>query len=116
VVAVGVIRSQEHLTRVVFVDGCALFGGDIRLLGQVNKNVTRVFLRVAIATPVLVLEEFYMRDNPLGAQPQAVTMLPRNVLEGDKLVGPTMSSAEGDPVMIRTAHGATLLPSLLPTR
>ena len=43
-------------------------------------------------------------------------MIVGNVLEGDKQVGPTMSSAERDPVMIRTAHGARLLPSLLPTR
>ena len=48
VVAVGCIRSEENLPLVVFVDGYALFGGDIRLLSQVNQNVPRAFLRVAI--------------------------------------------------------------------
>ena len=94
-VAVGCIRSKENLPLVVFVDGYAC---------------------VAIPTAVLVLEELCVRSNPFREQPQVIAMLARNVLEGDKQVGPTMSSAERDPVMIRTAHGARLLPSLLPTR
>lgn len=43
---------------------------------------------------------------PVEYQPQTVTMLAGNVLEGDKQVDPVMSSAEGDPVMIRTTCGA----------
>ena len=116
--AAGFIQSisGENLPLVVFVDGCALFGGDIRLLSQVNQNVPRAFLRVAIPTAVLVLEELCVRSNPFRAQPQAVAMLARNVLEGDKQVGPAMSSAQGDPGMIRTADGARLLPSFLQPR
>ena len=100
----------------VFVDGCTLFGGDIRFLSQVIHNVPRVFLRVAIPTSVLVLEELCVKSNPFRAQPQAVEMFERNVLERDKQVVPTMSSAEGGPGMIRTADGASLLPRFLPTR
>ena len=37
VVAVGCIRSEENLPLVVLVDGCALFGGDIRFRSQVNQ-------------------------------------------------------------------------------
>ena len=69
VVAVGGIQSQENLPRVVFVDGYVLFGGDIRLVSQVNKNVPRVFLRLTISTSVLVLEELYVRGKPFGSQP-----------------------------------------------
>ena len=85
-VAVGDIRNEENLPLVVFVDGCVLFGGDIRLLSQVNQNVPRVFLRVSIHTSVLVLEELCVRSTPFRAQPQAIAMLARNVLEGDKEV------------------------------
>ena len=75
--AAGFIQSisGENLPLVVFVDGCALFGGDIRLLSQVNQNVPRAFLRVAIPTAVLVLEELCVRSNPFRAQPQVITML-----------------------------------------
>ncbi len=83
------------------------------MLSQVNQNVPRVFLRVAIPTTVLVLEELYVRSNPFRAQPQSIAMLARNVLEGDKQVGPAISSDEGDPGMIRTADGASLLPRFL---
>ena len=43
------------------------------MLSQVNQNVPRAFLRVAIPTAVLVLEELCVRTNPFRAQPQDIT-------------------------------------------